>query len=386
VIYVVAETYVANTANFYLHAIDCATGREKAGSPVQITGSVAGTASDSSAGKLTFNPLMHWQRAGLLELNGDIYIGFAGHQDTPPYHGWLFGYDGVSMRRVLIKCMTPNGMEGGIWQGGGGLAADAAGNVYLSTGNGTFDANAGGSDYGTSVVKMNSVTGMLVSLYFTPANYATLNVNDSDVGSAGTILLPGELFAVAGCKDGRLFLMSTSDLGGYSPSVDALTQEWYSGGALFGDAAYYNNLLYVWGRQSVLQAYRFNGSGFDGSGGGVAPTMQGSFQVPYGYGNEPAMSISANAAVSGSAILWASWTSNGGTNGLSYQGVLAAYDASNLTPLWSSDQRSGDDLGGWAKWNPPTIANGKVYAASFGSVDLSNPGNYAVNVYGLLGN
>jgi hypothetical protein len=49
-------------------------------------------------------------------------------------------------RRVLIKCLTPNGSLGGIWQGGGGLAADALGSVYLSTGNGTFDADTGGSD------------------------------------------------------------------------------------------------------------------------------------------------------------------------------------------------------------------------------------------------
>jgi hypothetical protein len=385
-IYVVAETYVANTANFYLHALNYANGQEMPGSPVLITGSVLGTAPDSVGGKLAFNAFMHLQRTGLLELNGAIYFGFSSHQDTPPYHGWLFGYDAVSMRRVLIKCLTPDGSEGGVWQGGGGLAADAFGNVYLSTGNGTFDANTGGSDYGSSVVKMHSTTGMLVNLYFTPSNFQTLNAEDSDVGSQGAILLPGDLFALAGCKDGRQFLMSTSNLGGYSSAGDSVTQEWATGGALFGDPVYYNDLLYTWPRSSALQVYQFNGSGFDGNSGGVAPVMQGGSIVPSGYSNEPAMSISANGAVSGSAILWASWSSNGGSNGLSYQGVLAAYNASNLNLLWRSDQNSGDDLGGWAKWSPPTIANGKVYAATFGSVELSNPGNYAVNVYGLSGN
>jgi hypothetical protein len=385
-IYVVAETYVSNTANFYLHALNYANGQERPGSPVLITGSVLGTAPDSAGGKLAFNALMHWQRPGLLELNGDIYIGFAGHQDTTPFHGWLFGYDALSMRRVLIKCLTPNGSEGGIWQGGGGLAADALGNVYLSTGNGTFDANSGGSDYGSSVIKMNAMTGMLITLYFTPSNFEDLNNLDDDIGSAGTILLPGELFALAGCKDGRQFLMSTANLGGYSSATDSVTQEWSTGGALYGDPVYYNNLLYTWARGSAVQVYQFNGSGFDGNSGGVAPVMQGGSVVPFSYSNEPPMSISANGSVSGSAILWASWSSNGNTGGLSYQGVLAAYDASNLNLLWRSDQNSADDLGGWAKWSPPTIANGKVYAATFGSVDLSNPGNYAVNVYGLLGN
>jgi hypothetical protein len=385
-IYVVAETYVSNTANFYLHALNYTNGQERAGSPVLITGSVVGTAPDSVGGKLAFNAFMHWQRAGLLELNGDIYIGFAGHQDTPPYHGWLFGYDAVSMRRVLIKCLTPDGSLGGVWQGGGGLAADALSNVYLSTGNGTFDADTGGPDYGSSVVKMNSTTGMLVSLFFTTSNFATLNAEDNDVGSQGTILLSGELFALAGCKDGRLFLMGTSNLGGYSSTTDSVTQEWYSPDSLFADPVFYNNLLNAWPRGSAVQVYQFNGSGFNGNSGGDAPVMQGSTTVPYSYSNEPAMSISANSAVSGTAILWASWSSNGGSNGLSYQGVLAAYYASNLNLLWSSDQHSGDNLGGWAKWSPPTISNGKVYVSSFGSVDLNNPGNYAVNVYGLLGN
>jgi PQQ-like domain len=385
-IYVVAETYVSNTAAFYLHALNYTNGKERAGSPVLIAGSVAGTAPDSSGGKLAFNALMHWQRAGLLELNGGIYIGFAGHEDTQPYHGWLFGYDAVSLRRVLIKCLTPNGSEGGIWQGGGGLAGDASGNVYVSTGNGTFDADTGGSDYGLSVVKMDSVTGMLVALYFTPSNFAELNEVDDDIGSTGTILLPGELFAVAGCKDGRLFLMSTSNLGGYSAVDDSVAQEWFTAGPLFGDPVFYNNLLYAWARASAVQVYQFNGAGFDGGSGGVAPVMQGSTPIPSGYSNEPAMSISADGNVSGTAILWATWSSNGGSDGLSYQGVIAAYDASNLNLLWRSDQNSSDDLGGWAKWNPPTIVNGKVYAASFGNINLNTPGNYAINVYGLLGN
>jgi hypothetical protein len=386
-IYVVAETYSASTANFYLHALDVATGRERLGSPVQIAGKVAGTGdpaypADAPGGQLAFNPFMEWQRPGLLELNGNIYIGFSGHQDTRPYHGWLFGYDGTSLRRVLIKCVTPNGIEGGIWQSGAGLTADALGNVYLSTGNGTFDANTGGSDYGETVLKMNAITGMVVSTFFTPSNFQALNDDDQDVGSVGTILLPGEQYAVAGSKAGVFFLLNSSQLGGYSASgPDAVLQEWPTDVNQYGDPIFFNNLLYTWGAGWTSAAYQFNGSSFN-----TAPLLKGTDVVNApGYSNEPALSISANGTASGTGILWASYSLGGMSDGFSYQGVFSAYNASTLNRIWSSeDDHSRDDLGGWAKWATPTIANGMVYIPSSGNVNLSTPGGYAINVYGLL--
>jgi len=50
------------------------------------------------------------------------------------------------------------------------------------------------------------------------------------------------------------------------------------------------------------------------------------------------------------------------------RGRLAAYDAEALNrELWNSDMASAerDALGYFAKFNPPTIADGKVYVASF---------------------
>jgi hypothetical protein len=386
-IYVVAETYVSNTASFSLHALDVTTGHERLGSPAVISGKVAGTGdpaypTDAPGGQLTFNAFMEWQRPGLLELNGNIYIAFSGHQDTRPYHGWLFGYDAVSMRRVLIKCVTPNGIEGGIWQSGSGLTADALGNVYLSVGNGTFDANTGGSDYGETVLKMNAITGMVVTTFFTPSNFQALNDDDQDVGSVGTILLPGEQYAVAGSKAGVFFLLNGSQLGGYTMGgPDAVLQEWPTDVKQYGDPIFYNNILYEWGAAWTAVAYQFNGSSFN-----LTPLLRGTdvAQAP-GYSNEPALAISANGTTAGTGILWASYSVSGLSDGFSYQGVFSAYNASTLNRIWSSeDNHSRDDLGGWAKWATPTIVNGKVYIPSFGSVNLSAPGGFAINVYGSL--
>src|SRR6202022_627695 len=126
------------------------------------------------------------------------------------------------------------------------------------------------------------------------------------------------------------------------------------------------------GRRDVLKAYQFNGSVFN-----TTPS-QGTTTIPDGYSNEPGMSISAKGTTSGTAILWANYSTNGDNpNGGASPGILVALDASNVTrELWDSNQNSARDYSGsWAKWCPPTIANGKVYVATFDNV---------LNVYGLL--
>ncbi len=52
-----------------------------------------------------------------------------------------------------------------------------------------------------------------------------------------------------------------------------------------------------------------------------------------------------------------------------------AFDAGNLNELWNSDQNSADKLGTFAKFVSPTVANGRVYVATFSN---------SVGVYGLL--
>src|SRR5205823_6975313 len=121
------------------------------------------------------------QRPALLLNNGVVYIGFGSHGDQTPYHGWVLGYDATTLQQVMAYNDTSNGSNGGIWHSGGGLAADSAGNIYFVTGNGTFDANIGGVDYGDSVEKI-SPSGSVLD-YFTPHDQAILSAKDLDLGS-----------------------------------------------------------------------------------------------------------------------------------------------------------------------------------------------------------
>lgn len=367
-IFVVSETYSFSNAVFSLHAMDIRTGAERVGSPVVISGSVAGTGNGSSGGTMVFNANQSLQRPGLLELNGNIYVAFGSHADWSPYNGWIFAYNNLTLRRTVVKCMTPNSYGGSIWQAGAGLATDGNGNIYFGTGNGDFNTAVG--DYGDSVIKMNAASGLAITSYFTPSEQLYFENDDLDLGTGSVIVIPGSPLLVApmlvtGSKDAHIYVLNSATLGGYN-TTDNVVQEWQIGESHFGADVYFNNQLYVWNTSDVLRLYTFNGSSF-------TPSANGAYTPPWNYKNEPSMSLSANGTTSGTAILWAAHSQSGADGG-NYPGMLHAFDAVTGSELWNSGINPADYPGAWSKWTPPTIANGKVYLATFDS---------GVAVYGL---
>ncbi|HEY9230676.1 MAG TPA: BACON domain-containing protein, partial [Blastocatellia bacterium] len=393
-LYVVAKTKDAPEGTYHhrLHALDLATGNEKFGGPVEINASVAGNGSGGSNGTVALDHLHQLNRPGLLLLNNVIYIAFGSHGDADPYHGWVLGYNATTLQQVAVFNTTPDGAEAAIWQGGQGLAADTSGNIYLVTGNGTFDLDVGGRDYGNAVLKLSTTAGLTVADWFVPSNVDQLkvqktpkagkavapkNLHDIDLGAGGPLLLPGTNLLLIVGKDHVLRLFDRNNLGHYFADHNANLQEFSASLFIFMGAPIYWNggegpQIYLWGAGDALKAYRLIDGLFE-----TTPASQSAFNGVFGYSNSAPLSLSANGTQAGSGIVWALGAASGDANGQTVPGILRAFDATDLSrELWNSRQNAArDDIGSFAKFNPPTIANGKVYVPTFSG---------QLHVYGLL--
>lgn len=367
-IYVVAKTKEGANYVQRLHALAIATGSEKFGGPVVLSGSVPGTGDGSAGGMVPFDSLRECQRPGLLLNNGIVYIAFGSHGDNRPYHGWVLGYNATTLQQTMIYNVTPNAYGGGIWQGGGGLATDATGDIFYTTSNGPFDANTGGQDYGDSVQKLSS-NGSVVD-YFTPHDQQNMDVNNLDLGAGGPVLLvdqqngpyPHELISAG--KSGTIYVVNRDNMGHYNANNDNQIIQSLPGVLPHGDEeignfstpVYFNGYVYFGAVNDYLKAFRLtNGllSGTQSSQSAVIyPIRGGSFAV------------SSNGMSNG--ILWA-LQNNGAdpSNDTGAPGVLYAYDATNLADeLYDSSQvLNRDTLDFAAKFSIPLIANGKVFVA-----------------------
>ncbi|HVX14394.1 MAG TPA: DUF4214 domain-containing protein [Pirellulales bacterium] len=383
---------------YKLHALDLATGGENLGGPLTIADtifdgtnytyvsgpSVNGTGVGSVNGTVSFNALREFSRVGLTEVDGNIYMAFGSHPDVDPAHGWVLAVNAHTMSLWGAINLTPNGDLGDIWQAGNGFIVDPSGNLYVVTGNGTFDTtlNAAGfpsqGDYGDSIVKIaydpNSSPskqningyGLKVVDYFTPANQELLDDDDLDLGSGGAILLPASAgsastpdLLIQGGKQGTVYLMNYDNMPAFDPNGDQVVQE--APGlfnTLYSTPAYFNGTLYYVAVSDHAKAFSL-------TNGQLSTTPSSESGDTFGYpGATPV--ISANGTTNG--IVWMIDT---GTN------QLRAYNASNLADeLYNSGQapNGADALGGAVKFSVPTVADGEVFVGTQNSLVI----------YGLL--
>lgn len=381
------DAFVVDGTNYshQIHALNLSDGSEKPFSPVTVNVSIPGNGVGSVGGMLPFQAVQELQRSALALAGNVLYVAYAGYTDSPgtdPFHGWIIGFDASNLQLLSNQVFnsTPNGTagqfgliagEGGIWMGNGGPAVDADTNLYVSIGDGNFNAASGGTEYGDSIVKFSTANGLSVADYFTSYNQEFFRTNDLDVGSGGVMLLPDQpgpyphLMIGAGKPQRAYFLnrdqMTTDNqhfnAGGTS---DNIVQTMPLGGGSFDTPAYYNGQIYYVAAQDAIRAYIV-------SNGTLIPDQPGTFgsrKFPF-PGATP--SISANGATNGIA-----WAIQNGT-----PAVLVAFNATNLTTeIYNSSQAGArDQLTNGVKFVVPTIANGKVYVG----------GRYAMAVFGLRG-
>jgi hypothetical protein len=387
-LYVVARSIFKTGSTYvqYLHAIDLTTGEDKPGSPVLITATYTGTGDGSSNGIITFNSQTQNQRAGLLLYNNIVYICWASHCDWHPYHGWVIGYDASTLQQKYVYNTSPNGGLAGIWMSGQPPSVDDQGNLILTTGNGTTGQSGNPNDTvnrGSSLIKLSP--DLKVKDFFTPSNYNYLNNADKDYGINGALIIPGTSLSLSGSKDGGSYVIDIDNMGGSRVDNSNVLQRINFGDFgtvntrhLYGSPIYYkdkynNEYIYGWAERGFLKQIPFNKSTmrFDTLNSKLGITLLPNTYMPGGI-----LSLSSNGSKPGTGILWVSRTGNGNPNNAVVPGVLQAFDATDVThELWNSNWNSKrDSIGKYAKFVPPTIANGKVYMATFSN---------KLNVYGL---
>ena len=392
ILYVVSKSVNVSGPTFYqrLHAIDLTSGNEhSAGSPVLIAASYPKT-----GGTVTFSPRQQNQRPGLALVGGTVYIAWGSHEDVAPWYGWMVGYtyNGSTFTQSAVLNVSPNTAEAGIWMSGGAPAADSAGHLYVTTGNGNFDVtNSPPKDYGDSFLQL---TGALaISSYFTPTDQATDNASDNDFGAGGAAIVvnlnagPLQHVLIGGGKDGVLYMLNGDNLVGLG-DVHAI-QHFSVGNPIFATSAFWNNTVYLAPVGVSMLAYAF---AFDGTNPPtINSTATSHSPTTYGFpGSSP--SVSASGA-SSNGIVWGLDTGNYCTPGATNCGpaVLHAYNATNLaSELWNGTKDGADAAGNAVKFTVPTVANGKVYVGTRGNNTggaFGSGGTYGeLDVYGLKPN
>ncbi|MBV9719950.1 MAG: PQQ-binding-like beta-propeller repeat protein [Candidatus Eremiobacteraeota bacterium] len=330
-----------------VHKLNAATGREirTSGFPARVTRMPSSEAIESP----------------LNVANGYLYATTSGYDgDAPPYDGHVVAVNLGSGKKTVFNSLCsdkhgllgPNGcpqQRSGIWARGGAVVdpeSSMNGRVYASTGNGDFNANAGGHNYGDSVVSLSADLGNLLGSY-TPTDYQQLQNGDVDLGSTAPAMLPVQstsqtpLMLAQGGKDAVLKLVNRAALPGLGNELQLLEmpQGLFSAAAVWTDAS--KNAWLFLGFSYVVEAYQLktNGSGQSK----LALMWQSSPGQTNGEGTSP---VVANGIVF-----------------VAFDGALFALNAINGNVLWNSAKYGSSKSIGPVHWQSPIVVNGSVYCS-----------------------
>jgi len=373
-----------------------------------------------------FNRFLQLQRAGLalaVKPNGSqaLIVAFGGGEGNGA-PGWVVAYDTAKLAQGNVTANVwsttpPNhagpGGGGGVWMANAAPAIDDNGDIYVVTGNGSYNPQFGLDQLGESIVHLKWTPGdpgsLTVADWFTPFLDSGRDEghHDQDLASGGVIAFPDENGLIAGGKDGVYYHVNRADMGkrdfsklidqpfvasfeyqptnGHTSLFDDLNQvtstdPFTIGAASFGRTAhihgtgvYFNSLLFVQGENNNVRV-------FSKSAGHIStrPVALGNSTASWGTsspGGMPGGILALSANGTSNAILWANEAfgnlpNDPDANLHSTANVLRAYDVSTvstgtLKSIWDSEADPNDRLGHSTKFAPPLIANGRVYQATY---------------------
>jgi len=302
-------------------------------------------------GGINFDANYQQQRGALTIASGRVYAtlgGLAGDctnsgNPTDGYRGYTIMYPETGTGTVQwwsSASLDANDMEGGIWSAGG-ASVDAAGNVFVSTGNSNHTASSDPYDSSDGVIKL-SPTNMTVLDYFAPSGVSDPthdggptwwqdNASDTDLGSSTPLQLPANRVFQVG-KSGMGYLLDSTNLGHISGGLASHRVCAATSDAVFGSLAY----ALVAGVETV----------FVGCNDGLQAVQIAASHNDFSLGWHNTSQVSDKPAIVVGDGVWA--VSIGG-------GTLAQYDASSGTELASYS------IPGSNHFTSPSASNGMVF-------------------------
>ena len=307
--------------------------------------------------------------------------------------------------------------------------SDAGRDIYVSTGNGPYQQQFGADNLGESVVRLHydpTANTLNTVDWFTPFKDDDKNHDpnhrDQDLGAGGVVLIPNSHSVLAGGKEGIFYNVDRTNMGKLShqfllqpdfvatftpsagfdyladtnratttdgvaganggertfiphPADGGRTRHVHSGAVYFENGA--QRLLYVMGENSALRAFSYDGTALS-----TAPIAQSSPNTAASGATAPPgampggfLSVSSAGTTSNSGIVWSLsprrslWRDPVATS-IPGQSILRAFAAApnadgTLTELWNSELDLHDAVGSASKFQPPLVANGKVYVATY---------------------
>ena len=383
-LYVITYTFENSAAIYRMHALDLGSLADKV-TPVVLSGS--GTLNPSNA-KYAFSANYARSRPALALANGNVYAAFTSFCDfnANVARGWVLGWNASSLRPLPQPTLlnresstTNNYFLSTVWMSGYGIGVDNAGSLFVVTGNGDPAGTAYNPPYGIaeSVVKISPDLTTIQSI-FTPAggngsDYKSLEAIDGDFSSGGVMIIPTQPgpthpnMAVAAGKFGAMYLMDSNNLGGYNQGTAAYPDNVlnaYTIGSCYCGASYFKGTdgigRVVSSGSNTAVVWKINN--------GVNPSLsQESISAPIvnGTNNGFFTTISSNGAQAKSQVIWALGRPISSTPGTVN---LYAFDPStvtsgNMATLFTAA------AGTWPMHGRanlvPTVANGKVYVATY---------------------
>jgi outer membrane protein assembly factor BamB len=330
-----------------VHKLDAATGRElrPPGFPAVVTRMPDTEADD----------------APLNFANGYVYATLSAYNDADalPYLGHVVGVNLASGKKQVFNALCSDGhklpepyscpqQRAGIWARGGAVVdpdPSMSGRIYVATGNGDFNANSGGRNYGDSVLSLSANLFDLLGSY-TPTDYERLDQADLDLGSTSPAILPRQpssdtpLMLVQGGKDRVLKLLDRAALpgvGGELQRID-LPAALFSTPAVWTDPS--NNAWIFIGSPSGVEAYR------------LQTNASGVSQLVGVWQNAAGLTVLGTSPVVANGIVF-----------VAFSGAIVALDALNGDELWSSAMPSARKTIGNVHWESPIVINGWVYCS-----------------------